>query len=261
VRRSEQKAAVMGETALPVDSKATDNHTMGAGSAITATASGATGVDLLHGALLQTATAMERPFCWLFFVINALACVAAISRSTLADVLVSAAAAALIAEAATSLFHYWGDRRVFVSWPLFCHYDRAYARHHRDPNDIVASGAMGYAQWVGDVALLPLCAPIWIALVIVDEALPRFALVLLFVCTLIAIAADTHRLAHCEPADVPWVARILQRAGLLLSASSHRKHHDLVRKTGRLGYFSVLTGWSNRAQDLAGLGDDVRKSR
>nr|UMO78602.1 B of TMEM189, localization domain containing protein [Pandoravirus belohorizontensis] len=215
---------------------------------------GALAPTLVRDALLRAAATVERPFCWLFFAVNVAACVAAAWRAALSETLVCAAVALAIAEASTSLFHYWGDRRVFVKWPLFCHYDRAYARHHRDPDDIVASGAMGYAQWVGDVALLPLCAPVWLALSAWDAPLSAGATVLLWVCTFIAVAADTHRLAHCAPADVPIPIAALQKCGLLLSADSHGRHHDLVRRTGRLAYFSVLTGWSNRLQDLVGLG-------
>ncbi|AVK76003.1 B of TMEM189, localization domain containing protein [Pandoravirus neocaledonia] len=209
---------------------------------------------LAHNALFSLLAAVERPFCWTFFALNVLACVTAAARTTFADTLLCAAVALCVAEASTSLFHYWGDRRVFVAWPLFCHYDRAYARHHRDPDDIVASGAMGYAQWVGDVALLPLCAPVWLMLAAYDAPLSTVASVLLWVCTFIAVAADTHRLAHCAPADVPTAVAALQACGLLLSADSHERHHDLVRRTGRLAYFSVLTGWSNRIQDLSGVG-------
>ncbi|AVK74984.1 B of TMEM189, localization domain containing protein [Pandoravirus quercus] len=218
------------------------------------TTAGALVPTLARDALLRMAAAAERPFCWLFFIINVVACATAAWRTTGAEMLVCATVALAIAEASTSLFHYWGDRRVFVKWPLFCHYDRAYARHHRDPDDIVASGAMGYAQWVGDVALLPLCAPVWLTLALWDAPLSPGAAVLLWVCTFIAVAADTHRLAHCAPGDVPAPIAALQSCGLLLSADSHARHHDLVRRTGRLAYFSVLTGWSNRLQDLAGLG-------
>ncbi|QHN71155.1 B of TMEM189 [Mollivirus kamchatka] len=198
-------------------------------------------------------SAAERPFCWLFLVINVVACVVACWRCSPTCNILCAVLGLAIAETSTSLFHYWGDKRVFVNWPLFCHYDKAYARHHRMPNDIVASGPMGYAQWVGDVALLPLCAPVWIALACSSGPLPTWAFVLLWVCTFIGTAADTHRLAHC-PADATpaWVG-FLRRAGLLLSPESHDKHHRLVNTTGRLGYFSVMTGWSNRAQELLGL--------
>ena len=200
----------------------------------------------------------ERPFCWAFLAVNVAACAATWSRMPAAEWLGCALVALAVAEASTSLFHYWGDRRVFARWPLFCHYDRAYARHHRDPDDIVASGPMGYAQWVGDVALLPVCAPLWLRLACDGSHPGTLACALLWVCTFIAMAADTHRLAHCARSDVPAVARLFQRWGLLLSAESHGKHHELVRRTGRLGYFSVLTGWSNRLQDLVGLGDAPR---
>nr|UDO47443.1 hypothetical protein [Pandoravirus massiliensis] len=207
-----------------------------------------------YKALFAALAAVERPFCWSFLAVNVVACFAAAARASFADTLLCALAALAIAEASTSLFHYWGDRRAFVSWPLFCHYDKAYARHHRDPDDIVASGAMGYAQWVGDVALLPLCAPVWLTLAMYDAPLSTVAAIMLWVCTFIGVAADTHRLAHCAPADVPAPIAALQACGLLLSADSHERHHDLVRRTGRLAYFSVLTGWSNRVQDLVGAG-------
>lgn len=213
-----------------------------------------------HKAPFSMLATVERPFCWSFFALNVVACVTAAARATLVDTVICATVALAIAEASTSLFHYWGDRRVFITWPLFCHYDRAYARHHRDPDDIVASGAMGYAQWVGDVALLPLCAPVWLMLVLGDAPLSTVASIVLWVCTFIAIAADTHRLAHCAPADVPAAVAALQACGLLLSADSHERHHELVRRTGRLAYFSVLTGWSNRLQDLLGAGPRLSPS-
>jgi hypothetical protein len=203
------------------------------------------------------AAALERPFCWLFLMANVVACAAACSRSSLAWSVLCAALGLGVAEASTSLFHYWGDRRVFARWPLFRYYDRAYARHHRMPDDIVASGPMGYAQWVGDVALLPLCAPVWIALLCLPGPLPLPAFVLLWVCSFIAVAADTHRLAHCSPDVTPGWVDLLRHGGLLLSAESHDRHHRLANTTGRLAYFSVMTGWSNRVQDLLGLGQRV----
>jgi len=202
--------------------------------------------------------AAERPYCWAFLLVNLIASVCASTYLPTAGWMACAALALAVAEASTSLFHYWGDKRVFVRWPLFCYYDRAYARHHHDPQDIVASGAMGYAQWVGDVALLPICAPPWFYLLLgapkESMVLTALACTFLWVCTFIGVAADTHRLAHCAPEDVPYPFRLLQRCGLLLSPDSHDKHHRLVRQSGRLGYFSVITGWSNRVQDWLGLG-------
>jgi ubiquitin-conjugating enzyme E2 variant len=155
-----------------------------------------------------------------------------------------------IADLATGIVHWAGDRIGDERTPLFKRFIAPFRRHHVRPLEITAHG---FIETNGHNALgvLPVLLAVYLGI-------PDPTAFGLFVLSLITSAAtlglvsnQIHKWAHSP--EVPRLVARLQRAGLILPPERHRLHHTppfdqhycitvgwLSEPLGRVGFFRAL---------------------
>jgi ubiquitin-conjugating enzyme E2 variant len=148
------------------------------------------------------------------------------ARLSLVQVLIAYAAA----DAASGLIHWFADTRFAETTPILGRLlIQPFRRHHLYPADLTRHGLLeltgNSALFLLPVLLLPLPA----------------CLLLTFTASLVG-ANVFHKWAHQE--RPPVLARVLQRARVILPKHHHARHHA----TGRCAY-CVTSGWLNPLLD------------
>lgn len=124
---------------------------------------------------------------------------------------------------------------------------KAFREHHDDPEGIVDH------DWVetnGESCVLTTFALIGLAYFAPSVHSQLGAAAVASVWTMAALggfANQAHKWAHT--ADVPWVARLLQRAGLVLRPDEHERHHVSPHQTA----YCISTGWMNPLLERLGF--------
>jgi ubiquitin-conjugating enzyme E2 variant len=154
----------------------------------------------------------------------------------------------LAADAATGLVHWacdtWGDERTPWLGPGLI---RFFREHHHDPEAILAH------DWIvvnREPAAAASAALLLLWLPPAEAALEGNLLARGFVCSFAAFAASAnliHRFAHAP--RPPRVVRLAQRAGLVLSAERHARHHRAPHRSD----YCIATGWLNPLLDRIGF--------
>jgi ubiquitin-conjugating enzyme E2 variant len=158
---------------------------------------------------------------------------------------------ALVADFVSGLVHWaadtWGNQHWPIVGPTLI---RSFREHHVDQTAITrhdfveANGATALVLLPFVVAVhlfLPGSPAAWIAR---HELVTVFALSLSF-CVL--MTNQVHKWAHAE--RPPVIVRLLQRAGVLLTAAHHQRHHA----GDHLSHYCITTGWLNPVMDRSGF--------
>lgn len=138
----------------------------------------------------------------------------------------------------------WGDERTpWIGAGLI----RSFREHHEAPR------AMLDHDWIevnGQPAAAASAAFGLLALPTAQDWLAERAFLAAFAWTLLVVASLANQLHQWSHAPAPplWV-KALQRAGLLLSAERHRRHHRAPHTSD----YCITSGWLNRALDAAGF--------
>ena len=126
---------------------------------------------------------------------------------------------------------------------------RSFVNHHADPQKIAATPGLHYA-----FTHLPVAAAIvWATLIAIYAAASRaktfdserYAPTAVFVCfaSLNSVVMQfAHRWSHTPAFAVPTVARVLERAGLLIAPAKHARHHVPPHASN----FSIMMGWADK---------------
>lgn len=147
----------------------------------------------------------------------------------------------LAADFVSGLVHWaadtWGSR----DWPLIGErLIEPFRVHHVNPRDICRRDMVDLN---GDIALLSLPLLLWALLRTDPLPLADSLRGLEFVAAFVAFTLPTnlvHRWAHAGR-DAPWLARALQRSGLILSPRSHHPHHRPPFDRD----YCIVNGWCN----------------
>ncbi len=114
---------------------------------------------------------------------------------------------------------------------------RPFRVHHVNPDDFLRRG---FLDVNGDVAMIVM--PLMIAVFWIPVDTTGGTLCRVFIVSFCAAGLPTnqvHQWAHMRPA--PRLITCLQRAGLILSAEDHMKHH----RSPYVAYYCIATGWLN----------------
>jgi ubiquitin-conjugating enzyme E2 variant len=153
-------------------------------------------------------------------------------------------AAWVFTDFACGLLHWAGDTWGRPDMPLIGRFlVRSFREHHVDPRAITRHGAV---QALGEQSII--ATPLIGLLALYDPAdEDKFEAALLagmYFVMLSAIAANVfHRWAHMR--KPPLVARLLQRAGIIISFRHHARHHKPPYTTR----YCVAIGWLNPLLD------------
>jgi ubiquitin-conjugating enzyme E2 variant len=143
----------------------------------------------------------------------------------------------LAADFVSGLVHWAADTWGSKDWPLIGErLIEPFRVHHVNPRDICRRDMIDLN---GDIALLSLPLLVWaLHLPLADS---RHAVE--FVAAFVAFTLPTnliHRWAHAGR-DAPWLARQLQRSGLILSPRRHHPHHRSPFDRD----YCIVNGWCN----------------
>lgn len=145
---------------------------------------------------------------------------------------------------ACGVIHWAGDTWGRTSMPIVGRmFVRSFREHHVDPAAITRHGTV---QVLGEQALVavPVIAALRLYDPADDDSLGQALLVGMYVTVVAAMAANLfHRWAHM--ARPPLLARLLQRAGLIISFRHHARHH-LPPYTQS---YCIAIGWLNPVLD------------
>jgi plasmanylethanolamine desaturase len=157
-------------------------------------------------------------------------------------VVLGVVAAWVITDFAAGFLHWlgdtWGHPRMPVIGRMLV---RPFREHHVDPHAITRHGAV---QALGEQAII--ASPLIALLRFVEPEGQTGAgvLVCMYTVMLAAMAANLfHRWAHMR--KPPLIARVLQRAGVIISFRHHAKHHKPPYTTR----YCVAIGWLNPLLD------------
>jgi hypothetical protein len=155
---------------------------------------------------------------------------------------VSALTALLLADVISGVVHWaadsWGSSDLPVLGPLLL---RPFRAHHVDPASITRHD---FWETNGHNALVTLPLPLIAQALPLETALgARGAVFLLFLALPLFLTNQVHKLAHEQ--DPGSLARLLQRAGLLLRPEDHARHH--TRPYTRS--YCITLGWMNPLLD------------
>ena len=120
---------------------------------------------------------------------------------------------------------------------------RSFREHHVDPAAITRHGTV---QVLGEQAIF--AVPLIVLLKFYDpgrdDALGAALLVCMYTVMIAAMVSNLfHRWAHM--ARPPWIARVMQRAGLIISFRQHARHHCPPYVTS----YCIAIGWLNPLLD------------
>ena len=198
--------------------------------------------------LVETASIVLFAGLWAALVARAAA--AGPSLSILAA-LVAMGGGALAADLVSGTVHWaadtWGDQGWPIVGPTLI---RSFREHHVDQTAITHHDFVE-ANGATALVLLPFLLGVHAGLPAGPEAwsgrhdlVAAFSLSLTF-CVL--MTNQVHKWAHQE--RPVRVVRLLQRAGLLLSAAHHQRHHA----GDHLSHYCITTGWLNPVMDRSGV--------
>jgi plasmanylethanolamine desaturase len=144
----------------------------------------------------------------------------------------------------TGLVHWAADTYCEEETPLIGRsLVKPFREHHLRPNEICEHGII---ETVGNTCILAvpvLSLLLWLT-TYVNSALPAFASFVAALTVGVTVATNQfHKWAH---ADVPpMAARLLQRAGIILSHEHHRSHHTAPFEAS----YAITNGWLNPLLD------------
>jgi len=142
------------------------------------------------------------------------------------------------------VIHWAGDTWGRTSMPLIGRFVvRTFREHHVDPQAITRHGLV---QMLGEQAIVavPLISLLGLYDPAVDDELGNTLLVALYTTFVASIAANVfHKWAHMR--QPPLAARLLQRAGILISFRHHARHHC----PPYLQCYCIAIGWLNPVLD------------
>lgn len=141
------------------------------------------------------------------------------------------------ADLVSGLVHWAADTWGSKDWPLIGErLIEPFRVHHVNPRDICRRDMVDLN---GDIAILSLPLLVWASSLPMAESFRTVE----FVAAFVAFTLPTnliHRWAHAGR-DAPWVARQLQRSGLILSPRSHHPHHRPPFDRD----YCIVNGWCN----------------
>jgi len=117
---------------------------------------------------------------------------------------------------------------------------RGFQFHHHDPTAIIR---ISWYEYVSHVHLL---CPVVAALLIFSDASRVQRLFWFWGAVFVHLFQTAHRWAHFPPEQLPWLVRLLQDSGLLLSHERHMSHHEDLEKQ-----FTILSGHADVLLDSA----------
>lgn len=154
----------------------------------------------------------------------------------------------LAADFFSGVVHWGFDTRGSLHTPwLGPRFIRPFREHHVDPlsitrHDFVETNGASCIAAIPVLllsALMPLSTPGW-----------QFAqAVLTFAALGVLLTNQCHKWAHADPADVPLVAGLAQRLGLILQPRHHLRHHTWPFNS----HFCTASGWLNRLLQAVGF--------
>ena len=154
-------------------------------------------------------------------------------------------AGVLAADLLSGLGHWIGDTWGRASWPLVGNsLIRGFREHHVDPQEITRHDLVETNGSVWAVLV-----PVMAALLAIPAALPGASFAILFGTALglaLSVTNQVHKWAH-EPKP-PRLARILQRAWIVLPPGRHAVHHRAPFDC----HYCITTGWWNGTLEAIG---------
>jgi hypothetical protein len=133
----------------------------------------------------------------------------------------------------SGLLHLTLDNPTITHWPVLGPAAESFQGHHDHPNDICSSPWLGHLteMFFVNIAIRVAISPI-------SHASVRLLTVMTDLLSMLMMAS--HRWAHTHPADTPWLVRLAQSFGLLITPAHHSFHHAAF-----VSNFAIFTGWSN----------------
>lgn len=136
-------------------------------------------------------------------------------------------------EPASGVLHVVLDNEKFNSWPLLGEVAESFQRHHEDPNEIATRPGYRFAL----EPTVP-CAVIATQALYIKSTLSMATIFFLWPASLLMMFA--HRWAHMSNSKKPYLCKILQKAGIIMTDPHHHKHHSTYDTN-----FCICAGWAN----------------
>jgi plasmanylethanolamine desaturase len=145
----------------------------------------------------------------------------------------------LLCDFLTGMVHWAGDTIGAETTPVFgAHFIKPFRQHHSDPKAITRHD---FIETNGNNCLISL--PV---IGVIAPAMPYEATAGFYVYTVVVFASwfgfwtnQFHKWAHAD--RPPWLARVLQRWGLILRPT----HHDIHHASPHDKYYCITVGWMN----------------
>lgn len=148
----------------------------------------------------------------------------------------------ILADLASGVVHWLADRFGTEGTPVFGpSFIRPFREHHTDPREITRHG---FVETNGNNCLVS-TPPLMLVYLLVPVSPGQLLRIsglglVLFLCLSVFATNQFHKWAHME--RPPAVARVLQRAHVILRPEHHDLHHTAPFET----HYCITTGWLNR---------------
>merc|ERR1711871_73939 len=156
------------------------------------------------------------------------------SRLTVRQLAALLLASALWTDIASGMLHIVLDNPKINHWPIIGPEAAAFQGHHFTPSDIVTGK---WFDFLREHHLPAVAASV--SMLFSFRTRPLHAFFLLANIQLTLMMAS-HRWSHTVPSKTPYVVRLLQDVGFLMSHAHHSRHHVSYDNN-----FAIYTGWSN----------------
>jgi len=149
------------------------------------------------------------------------------------DLAVAALISYMMVEPASGVLHVVLDNAKFNEWPLLGEVAISFQKHHNMPIEISWRPTQNFFL----EAMVPYAIIGSQALFITNEFVVAVCFMLFFSTELMMFS---HRWSHMANSRKPFIAKALQKSGIIMSDAHHHDHHRTYDNN-----FAICAGWSN----------------